>query len=109
MPGQEQQGPGDFEPTAEYCASLANGFPGALGRYRLPRPRIGIGPLPVDFAIETIDGSDSLRADREHICKSSNMSAAVRSRSFRYRQPRAAPGRISDCSENQHELQKKPE
>lgn len=50
-----------------------------LERYRLPQPRVEIGPLLLDVATATIDVSDGLLADLEHICEVSIVSAVIES------------------------------
>ncbi|MDH3743276.1 MAG: thiamine-phosphate kinase [Hyphomicrobiales bacterium] len=58
---------------AEAAASL-------IERYRLPQPRVETGPLLLDVATATIDVSDGLIADLEHICEVSDVSAAIESK-----------------------------
>lgn len=46
-------------------------------RYRLPRPRVALGPRLVGLAHAALDVSDGLVADLAHICETSNVAAAV--------------------------------
>ncbi len=46
-------------------------------RYRLPRPRLGLGRRLVGLANAMMDISDGLVADLGHICKASHVSAVV--------------------------------
>lgn len=46
-------------------------------RYHLPQPRVNVGPLLLDIANATIDVSDGLLADLEHICEVSELSASI--------------------------------
>lgn len=48
-----------------------------VGRYRLPQPRVDVGPLLLDVATATIDVSDGLLADLGHICEVSELSAVI--------------------------------
>ncbi|NNE21902.1 MAG: thiamine-phosphate kinase [Rhizobiales bacterium] len=48
-----------------------------VGRYRLPQPRVDVGPLLLDVATATIDVSDGLLADLGHICEMSGLSAVI--------------------------------
>lgn len=59
-------------PTLKAEASL-------LARYRLPQPRVETGPLLLDVATATIDVSDGLLADLEHVCEVSEVSAVIES------------------------------
>ncbi len=49
-----------------------------VDRYRLPRPRVEVGPRLLDHANATIDISDGLIADLGHICDVSELNAVVR-------------------------------
>lgn len=48
-----------------------------IGRYRLPRPRLGLGPQLWGLAHAAIDVSDGLVADLGHICATSGLGAEV--------------------------------
>mgnify|MGYP001233900370 CR=1 FL=1 len=48
-----------------------------LDRYRLPQPRISIGPYLVGLASAAIDVSDGLIADLGHICDTSSVAAII--------------------------------
>ncbi len=48
-------------------------------RYRLPLPRVEVGPLLIDVATSTIDVSDGLLADLGHICEVSDVSGVIKS------------------------------
>lgn len=49
-------------------------------RYRLPLPRVEVGPPLIDVATATIDVSDGLLADLGHICEVSEVSAVIKSK-----------------------------
>jgi thiamine-monophosphate kinase len=53
-----------------------------IARYRLPRPRIGIAPLLLDIATASIDVSDGLVGDLDHICAASGVSASIQASSI---------------------------
>jgi thiamine-monophosphate kinase len=46
-------------------------------RYRLPLPRVRVGPQLIGMATATIDMSDGLIADLQHICDVSQVSAVI--------------------------------
>lgn len=48
-----------------------------VGRYRLPQPRVTLGPRLSGLASAAIDVSDGLIADLRHVCEASGMSALV--------------------------------
>jgi thiamine-monophosphate kinase len=48
-----------------------------LDRYRLPRPRVTLGPRLVGLASAAIDVSDGLLADLRHICEASGLAAVI--------------------------------
>jgi thiamine-monophosphate kinase len=56
--------------TGEHVAFLAD-------RYRLPRPRVELGPRLVGLATAAMDVSDGLVQDLGHICRLSGLSAEV--------------------------------
>lgn len=47
------------------------------GRYRLPQPRVVLGPALVGLASAALDISDGLVGDLEHICETSGLGARV--------------------------------
>ncbi|HEV2300293.1 MAG TPA: AIR synthase-related protein, partial [Stellaceae bacterium] len=61
--------------------SLADLAPAASGfladRYRLPRPRVALGPRLVGVATASIDVSDGLVADLRHLCEVSGLGGVV--------------------------------
>ncbi len=48
-----------------------------IDRYRLPRPRVSVGPRLVGVATAMIDVSDGLAADLEHILSASGVGATI--------------------------------
>jgi thiamine-monophosphate kinase len=48
-----------------------------IDRYRLPRPRVALGPQLIGIASASIDISDGLVADLHHLCEVSRLSAIV--------------------------------
>lgn len=52
-------------------------FPHILSRYRLPQPRVGLGPALRNLASAAIDISDGLLADLQHVCKGSDVGAGI--------------------------------
>jgi thiamine-monophosphate kinase len=48
-----------------------------VDRYRLPQPRVALGPRLVGLASATIDISDGLLADLAHLCEVSGLAACV--------------------------------
>jgi thiamine-monophosphate kinase len=62
---------GHGELTAQHRAALA-------ARFRLPEPRVGLGPRLAGLAHAMADVSDGLLADLGHICGASGVAATVR-------------------------------
>jgi thiamine-monophosphate kinase len=59
-------------------AELGPAAAGFLGeRYRLPRPRVALGPRLVGIATAALDISDGLVADLRHICEVCHLAATV--------------------------------
>ncbi len=48
-----------------------------VGRYRLPQPRVSVGPRLIGLANASIDVSDGLVADLQHLCDVSGVSAQI--------------------------------
>ncbi len=48
-----------------------------VDRYRLPRPRVRLGPRLIGIANAALDVSDGLLADLDHLCKASELSAVI--------------------------------
>lgn len=48
-----------------------------IGRYRLPQPRVSVGPQLLNVASAAIDVSDGLVADLGHVCDTSNVAAVI--------------------------------
>ncbi|MGC2519553.1 MAG: thiamine-phosphate kinase [Burkholderiales bacterium] len=48
-----------------------------VDRYRLPRPRVSLGPRLIGLASAAIDVSDGLLADLRHICEASELTAVI--------------------------------
>jgi thiamine-monophosphate kinase len=48
-----------------------------VGRYRLPRPRVRLGPRLIGIANAAMDVSDGLLADLGHLCDASELAAVV--------------------------------
>ena len=48
-----------------------------VDRYRLPRPRVRLGPRLIGMAHAALDVSDGLLADLGHLCEASELSAVV--------------------------------
>jgi thiamine-monophosphate kinase len=48
-----------------------------VARYRVPQPRVTLGPRLIDLATAALDVSDGLVADLGHICETSKLSATV--------------------------------
>ncbi|MGB7543335.1 MAG: thiamine-phosphate kinase [Burkholderiales bacterium] len=48
-----------------------------VDRYRLPRPRVSLGPRLIGLASAAIDVSDGLLADLRHICEASELAAVI--------------------------------
>ncbi len=53
-----------------------------LDRYRLPQPRVALGPALIGVATAAIDVSDGLIADLRHVCEVSRVDAIVEARSL---------------------------
>jgi thiamine-monophosphate kinase len=47
------------------------------GRYRLPQPRVALGPLLIGIATASLDISDGLVADLRHLCEVSDVGATI--------------------------------
>ena len=52
-----------------------------LDRYRLPQPRVALGPQLIGIATAGLDVSDGLVADLRHLCEVSHLSAVIEARS----------------------------
>jgi thiamine-monophosphate kinase len=52
-----------------------------VDRYRLPEPRVTLGPQLIGIATAGLDVSDGLVADLHHICEVSRLSAVIEARS----------------------------
>jgi thiamine-monophosphate kinase len=50
-----------------------------VDRYRLPQPRVALGPRLIGLASAAIDVSDGLLADLRHICEASDLAAVIES------------------------------
>lgn len=48
-----------------------------IGRYRLPQPRVTLGPRLLGIATAAIDISDGLVADLGHVCETSKLAAVI--------------------------------
>jgi thiamine-monophosphate kinase len=48
-----------------------------VDRYRLPRPRVTLGPRLIGTANAALDISDGLLADLEHLCEASELAAVI--------------------------------
>lgn len=48
-----------------------------VDRYRLPQPRVGLGPRLIGVASAALDVSDGLLADLQHICELSGLAAVI--------------------------------
>jgi thiamine-monophosphate kinase len=51
-----------------------------MDRYRLPRPRVRLGPRLIGMATAGLDVSDGLVADLHHLCDVSNLAATIEAR-----------------------------
>ena len=51
-----------------------------VDRYRLPQPRVSLGPQLIGIATAALDVSDGLVADLRHICAVSRLSAVIETR-----------------------------
>ncbi len=52
-----------------------------VNRYRLPEPRVALGPRLIGIATAGLDVSDGLAADLRHLCEVSRLSAVIEARS----------------------------
>jgi thiamine-monophosphate kinase len=52
-----------------------------VDRYRLPEPRVALGPRLIGIATAGLDVSDGLVADLRHLCEVSRLSAVIEARS----------------------------
>lgn len=52
-----------------------------VDRYRLPKPRVALGPRLIGIATAGLDVSDGLVADLRHLCEVSRLSAVIEARS----------------------------
>jgi thiamine-monophosphate kinase len=48
-----------------------------VDRYRLPRPRVTLGPRLIGLASAALDVSDGLLADLRHLCEASKLAAVI--------------------------------
>ncbi len=53
-----------------------------VDRYRLPQPRVALGPHLIGIATASLDISDGLVADLRHICSVSRLSAVIEANSI---------------------------
>jgi thiamine-monophosphate kinase len=67
-----------------------------VGRYRLPQPRVTLGPRLVGLATAALDISDGLVADLRHICEVSNLVAIIETQ----RVPLSPAARVAIATEN---------
>ena len=51
-----------------------------VGRYRLPRPRVRLGPRLIGLANAALDVSDGLLADLGHLCEASELDGVIEAR-----------------------------
>jgi thiamine-monophosphate kinase len=51
-----------------------------VDRYRLPQPRVRLGPRLIGMAHAALDVSDGLLADLRHLCETSELSAVIEAR-----------------------------
>jgi thiamine-monophosphate kinase len=52
-----------------------------IDRYRLPEPRVALGPQLIGIATAGLDVSDGLVADLRHLCEVSRLSTIIEARS----------------------------
>lgn len=69
-----------------------------VDRYRLPQPRVVLGPHLIGIATASLDISDGLVADLRHICSVSHLSAVIETNSI----PLSHAGRMAIGSDPQH-------
>jgi thiamine-monophosphate kinase len=67
-----------------------------VGRYRLPLPRVTLGPRLVGLATAALDVSDGLIADLRHICETSDLAAIIETQ----RVPLSPAARVTIATEN---------
>ena len=69
-----------------------------VDRYRLPQPRVRLGPRLIGTAHAAVDVSDGLLADLRHLCDTSELSAVIEAR----RVPLSTAARAVLTTESEH-------